>query len=135
MRKPLCSLASAISCHRHLYRHVNHAKIDPEPCACLQPLYPGQTHRIRRNLLNFVLAVDLGSPEGLGAAAAAHSLHQQQLPVRWGILPLNTSLRIGVDDGVRPTFLSRPRVGKGLGLYHRCPSPSALQDMARHGLL
>ena len=64
-------------------------------CACLQPMYPGQTHRIRRNLLNFVLAVDLGTPDGLAAAAAAQTLFQQQLPVRWGVLPLNTSLRIG----------------------------------------
>jgi len=62
---------------------------------CVQPMYPGQTHRIRRNLLNFVLAVDLGTPDGLAAAAAAQTLFQQQLPIRWGVLPLNTSLRIG----------------------------------------
>ena len=61
----------------------------------LQPMYPGQTARIRRNLLNFVLAVDLGSADGLSAAAAAQTLFSQQLPIRWGILPLNTSLRIG----------------------------------------
>jgi hypothetical protein len=57
-------------------------------------MYPGQTHRLRRNLLNFVLVADLGSTDGLAAAAAAHALFQQNLPIRWGILPANTSLRI-----------------------------------------
>ena len=59
-----------------------------------QPIYPGQTHRIRRNLLNFVLVVDLGSSDGLAAVTAAQALFQQSLPIRWGILPANTSLRI-----------------------------------------
>ncbi len=73
-------------------------------------MYPGQSHRIRRNLLNFVLAVDLGTPDGLAAAAAAQSLFQQQLPIRWGVLPLNTSLRIGERmKWFRPTTWSPHR--------------------------
>ena len=66
-----------------------------------QPIYPGQMHRVRRNLLNFVLVVDLGSSDGLAAAAAAHALIQQNLPIRWGILPANTSLRIRANEQYR----------------------------------
>ena len=48
-----------------------------------------------------MLVVDLGSSDGLAAAAVAQALVQQSLPIRWGILPANTSLRIRTDN-VKP---------------------------------
>ena len=55
---------------------------------CMQPMYPGQMVALGKNLLNFVLVADMGTAEGLELVAAAHSIYTQQVPVRFGIVPV-----------------------------------------------
>ena len=53
-------------------------------------MYPGQMVAVGKNLLNFVLVADLGTAEGVGLITAAHNLYTQQMPVRFGLIPVLT---------------------------------------------
>jgi UDP-glucose:glycoprotein glucosyltransferase len=55
----------------------------------LQPMYPGQFHRIKLNLWNIVVAVDLSKTSAINfLGGSVHNIISRNFPFRFGVVPL-----------------------------------------------
>jgi UDP-glucose:glycoprotein glucosyltransferase len=55
----------------------------------LRPVYPGQFHHVKRNLINIVLVLDLSQRKSLGwITNPIANIIQRGFPFRFGVVPI-----------------------------------------------